>query len=51
VKSNGFELSGLLAAEFKEVSLNLLFAVDLGIGVKYVADQAASIRPPVACCC
>ena len=37
VKSNGFELSGLLAAEFKEFSPHLLFAVDVGIGAKYVA--------------
>jgi hypothetical protein len=37
VKGNGFELSGLLAAEFKEFSPDLLFAVDVGIGVKYVA--------------
>ena len=37
VKGNGFELSGLLAAEFKEFSPALLFAVDVGVGVKYVA--------------
>jgi hypothetical protein len=37
VKGNGIELSGLLAAEFKEFSPDLLFAVDVGIGVKYVA--------------
>jgi hypothetical protein len=37
VKGNGFELSGLLAAEFREFSPDMLFAVDVGIGVKYVA--------------
>lgn len=35
-KGKGLELSGLLAAEFKEFSPHLLFAVDVGVGVKYV---------------
>lgn len=38
VKGGGFELSGLLAAEFREFSPALLFAVDVGIGAKYVAQ-------------
>ena len=35
-KGKGLELTGLLAAEFKEFSPHLLFAVDVGVGVKYV---------------
>lgn len=35
-KSRSFEVSGLLAAEFKQFSPDLLFAVDVGVGVKYV---------------
>ena len=37
LKASGVELSGLLAAEFREFSPDMLFAVDVGIGVKYVA--------------
>jgi hypothetical protein len=36
-KSKSFEVSGLLAAEFKQFSPDLLFAVDVGVGVKYVS--------------
>jgi hypothetical protein len=36
-KINGFEVSGLLAAQFREFSPHLLFAVDVGVGVKYVS--------------
>jgi hypothetical protein len=35
-KGKGLELTGLLAAEFREFSPYLLFAVDVGVGVKYV---------------
>ena len=35
-KGRGLELTGLLAAEFKEFSPHLLFAVDVGVGAKYV---------------
>jgi hypothetical protein len=37
VKASGVELSGLLAAEFRQFSPDMLFAVDVGVGVKYVA--------------
>jgi hypothetical protein len=36
-KGKSLELTGLLAAEFKEFSPHLLFAVDVGLGVKYVS--------------
>jgi hypothetical protein len=35
-RSKSLELTGLLAAEFREFSPHLLFAVDVGVGVKYV---------------
>jgi hypothetical protein len=37
LKASGLELSGLLAAEFREFSPDMLFAVDVGVGVKYIA--------------
>jgi hypothetical protein len=35
-KGKGLEFTGLLAAEFRDFSPHLLFAVDVGVGVKYV---------------
>ena len=37
VKGKAFELSGLLVAEFKEFTPDTLFAIDVGVGVKYLA--------------
>ena len=37
MKASGLELSGLLAAQFRQFSPDMLFAVDVGVGVKYVA--------------
>jgi hypothetical protein len=37
LKASGLELSGLLAAQFRQFSPDMQFAVDVGVGVKYVA--------------
>jgi len=45
-KSKGFEVSGLLAAEFEQFSPDLLFAVDVGVGVKYVSAVFSAKATP-----
>ena len=48
VKDSGFELSGLLAAEFKQFSPDTLFAIDLGVGFKYVIPRfSAKVTPRI----
>ncbi len=37
MKASGLELSGLLAAQFRQFSPDMQFAVDVGVGAKYVA--------------
>jgi len=37
LNASGLELSGLLAAQFRELSPDMRFAVDVGVGMKYVA--------------
>ncbi|MGB8299018.1 MAG: hypothetical protein WCG85_26605 [Polyangia bacterium] len=45
-KSKGIEVSGLLAAEFRQFSPDLLFAVDVGVGVKYVSAVFSARATP-----
>jgi hypothetical protein len=37
LNASGLELAGLLAAQFRELSPDMRFAVDVGLGMKYVA--------------
>ena len=49
LKASGVELSGLLAAQFRQFSPDMLFAVDVGVGVKYVsAPVSVRLNPQIA---
>jgi hypothetical protein len=46
MKNNGLELAGLLAADVRQISDDLLLAVDVGVAVKYVSAPIAVTATP-----
>jgi hypothetical protein len=48
VKDSGFEAAGLLAIELRQLSPDMLMAVDVGVGVKYIsAPVSVKLTPQI----